>query len=100
MTSGVVVEGDGALVGPEVMATWLEHVWFRHVPATNFLLADSYHVHTAQTTQKLLLEVRLKTVFENHDFEYSEGHYSIIVCHIMTFYHFLDFILFIKIIIT
>ena len=57
MTSGVVVEGEGAVVGPEVMATWLEHVWFRHVPATNFLLADSYHVHTAQTTQKLLLEV-------------------------------------------
>ena len=61
MTSGVVVEGDGAVVGPEVMATWLEHVWFRHVPATNFLLADSYHVHTAQTTQKLLLEVRNRT---------------------------------------
>ena len=57
MTSGVVVQGEGAVVGPEVMATWLEHVWFRHVPATNFLLADSYHVHTAQTTQKRLLEV-------------------------------------------
>ena len=57
MTSGVVVEGDGAVVTEEVLSTWLEHVWFKHVPATNFLLADSYHVHTAQATQKILLEV-------------------------------------------
>ena len=60
MTSGVVVEDAGAVVDEEVMVTWLQHVWFRHVPATNFLLADSYHVHTAQQTQKILLEVRLE----------------------------------------
>ena len=59
MTSGLVVEGEGAAVGEAVMATWLEHVWFRHVPPTNFLLADSYHIHTAQQTQKILLEVRV-----------------------------------------
>ena len=58
MTSGLVVEGEGAAVGEAVMATWLEHVWFRHVPPTNFLLADSYHIHTAQQTQKILLEVK------------------------------------------
>ena len=58
MTSGLVVEGEGAVVGEAVIATWLEHVWFRHVPPTNFLLADSYHIHTAQQTQKILLEVR------------------------------------------
>ena len=57
MTSGLVVEGDGAVVEEGVMATWLEHVWFRHVPPTNFLLADSYNIHTAQQTQKILLEV-------------------------------------------
>jgi len=56
MTSGVLVEGDGAQVTEDVMSTWLENVWFRHVPTTNFLLADSYHVHTAQSTQKILLE--------------------------------------------
>ena len=32
-------------------------VWFKHVPTPNFLLADSFPVHTAQTTQKLLLQV-------------------------------------------
>ena len=53
-----VVEGEGPAVGEAVMATWLEHVWFRHVPPTNFLLADSYHIHTAQQTQKILLEVK------------------------------------------
>ena len=37
---------------------WLETVWFRHVPQPNFLLADSFAVHTAATTQKMLLEVR------------------------------------------
>ena len=64
MTSGLVVEGEGAVVGETVMATWLEHVWFRHVPPTNFLLADSYHIHTAQQTQKILLEVRAdKNIF-------------------------------------
>ena len=59
MTSGVLVEGDGALVTEDVMSTWLQNVWFRHVPTTNFLLADSYHVHTAQSTQKILLEVEI-----------------------------------------
>merc|ERR1719378_1718732 len=43
MTSGVLVEGDGAQVTEDVMSTWLENVWFRHV-------------HTAQSTQKILLE--------------------------------------------
>ena len=57
MTSGLVVEGEGAVVDESIMTTWLQHVWFRHVPPTNFLLADSYHVHTAHSTQKLLLEV-------------------------------------------
>ena len=35
-------------------------VWFKHVPTPNFLLADSFPVHTAQTTQKLLLQVPQK----------------------------------------
>ena len=35
-------------------------VWFKHVPTPNFLLADSFPVHTAQTTQKLLLQVSQK----------------------------------------
>ena len=34
-------------------------VWFKHVPTPNFLLADSFPVHTAQTTQKLLLQVSI-----------------------------------------
>ena len=57
MTCGLAVSGDGAVVGEEEMARWLEEVWFRHVPQANFLLADSYHVHTAQQTQTRLLEV-------------------------------------------
>ena len=57
MTCGLAVSGEGAVVGEKEMARWLEEVWFRHVPQSNFLLADSYHVHTAQHTQKLLLEV-------------------------------------------
>ena len=59
MTSGLVVEGEGAVVDEDIMTTWLEQVWFRHVPPTNFLLADSYHVHTAHSTQKILLEVNI-----------------------------------------
>ena len=61
MTSGLVVAGGGGgggLVGAEVTGAWLETVWFRHVPQPNFLLADSFAVHTAATTQKMLLEVR------------------------------------------
>ena len=58
MTCGLKVLGEGAVVGEVEMATWLSEVWFRHVPQSNFLLADSYHVHTAQHTQSLLLEVR------------------------------------------
>ena len=57
MTSGLVGEGDGASVGETELGIWLEHVWFKHVPQSNFLLADSFPVHTAQKTQKLLLEV-------------------------------------------
>ena len=57
MTCGLAVTGEGAVVGEEEMARWLEEVWFRHVPQSNFLLADSYHVHTAQQTQTRLLEV-------------------------------------------
>ena len=57
MTCGLAVSGEGAVVGEEEMARWLEEVWFRHVPQSNFLLADSYHVHTAQQTQTRLLEV-------------------------------------------
>lgn len=60
MTSGLVVAGGGGgggLVGAEVTGAWLETVWFRHVPQPNFLLADSFAVHTAATTQKMLLEV-------------------------------------------
>ena len=57
MTCGLAVPGEGAVVGEEEMARWLEAVWFRHVPQANFLLADSYHVHTAQQTQTRLLEV-------------------------------------------
>ena len=57
MTCGLAVTGEGAMVGEEEMARWLEEVWFRHVPQSNFLLADSYHVHTAQHTQTRLLEV-------------------------------------------
>lgn len=56
MTSGLVGEGDGASVGETELGIWLEHVWFKHVPQSNFLLADSFPVHTAQKTQKLLLE--------------------------------------------
>merc|ERR1719412_2494389 len=56
MTCGLAVPGEGAMVGEEEMARWLEEVWFRHVPQSNFLLADSYHVHTAQHTQTRLLE--------------------------------------------
>ena len=37
-------------------------VWFKHVPTPNFLLADSFPVHTAQTTQKLLLQVPQKKI--------------------------------------
>ena len=57
MTSGVVGKGDGASVGETELGVWLEQVWFKHVPQSNFLLADSFPVHTAQKTQKLLLEV-------------------------------------------
>ena len=57
MTSGLVGEGDGGSVGETELGIWLEHVWFKHVPQSNFLLADSFPVHTAQKTQKLLLEV-------------------------------------------
>jgi len=56
MTSGVLGEGEGATVGETELGAWLEHVWFKHVPQSNFLLADSFPVHTAQKTQKLLLE--------------------------------------------
>merc|ERR1719220_324100 len=56
MTSGVVGKGDGASVGETELGMWLEQVWFKHVPQSNFLLADSFPVHTAQTTQKLLLQ--------------------------------------------
>ena len=42
---------------PTLVSTLLLQVWFRHVPQPNFLLADSFLVHTAQTTQKLLLQV-------------------------------------------
>ena len=62
MTSGLVGEGDGASVGETELGIWLEHVWFKHVPQSNFLLADSFPVHTAQKTQKLLLEVSLVIV--------------------------------------
>lgn len=58
MTCGLAVAGEGAVVGEEEMGRWLEEVWFRHVPQSNFLLADSYHVHTAQHTQTRLLEVK------------------------------------------
>ena len=64
MTSGLVVAGGGGgggLVGAEVTGAWLETVWFRHVPQPNFLLADSFAVHTAATTQKMLLEVRTES---------------------------------------
>ena len=57
MTAGVVGKGEGASVGELELGVWLEHVWFKHVPQSNFLLADSFPVHTAQKTQKLLLEV-------------------------------------------
>ena len=57
MTSGLVGGGVGASVGETELGVWLEHVWFKHVPQSNFLLADSFPVHTAQKTQKLLLEV-------------------------------------------
>ena len=57
MTSGLVGEGDGASVGETELGIWLEHVWFKHVPQSNFLLADSFPVHTAQKTQKLLLDL-------------------------------------------
>jgi len=56
MTSGLVGGGVGASVGETELGVWLEHVWFKHVPQSNFLLADSFPVHTAQKTQKLLLE--------------------------------------------
>merc|ERR1719431_1346338 len=56
MTSGVVGKGDGASVGETELGVWLEQVWFKHVPQSNFLLADSFPVHTAQKTQKLLLQ--------------------------------------------
>jgi len=56
MTAGVVGKGEGASVGELELGVWLEHVWFKHVPQSNFLLADSFPVHTAQKTQKLLLE--------------------------------------------
>ena len=60
MTSGMLGEGEGASVGETELSVWLEHVWFKHVPQSNFLLADSFPVHTAQKTQKLLLEVSHK----------------------------------------
>jgi hypothetical protein len=47
---------QGAVGVPE-FALWLEHVWFRHVAKPNFLLADSYPVHTAAPTQAALLKV-------------------------------------------
>jgi len=56
MTSGMAGEGVGGSVGELEMAAWLQQVWFKHVPTPNFLLADSFPVHTAQTTQKLLLQ--------------------------------------------
>jgi len=56
MASGIVAEGEGASVGETELCVWLEHVWFKHVPQSNFLLADSFPVHTAPKTQKLLLE--------------------------------------------
>ena len=56
MTSGLEGEGDGASIGEIELSIWLEHVWLKHFPQSNFLLADSYAVHTAQKTQRLLLE--------------------------------------------
>jgi len=47
---------QGALGVPE-FSMWMESVWFRHVAKPNFLLADSYPVHTAAPTQAALLKV-------------------------------------------
>ena len=47
---------QGAVGVPE-FSVWMESVWFRHVGKPNFLLADSYPVHTAAPTQAALLKV-------------------------------------------
>ncbi len=44
-------------VGVSEFSAWMESVWFRHVAKPNFLLADSYPVHTAAPTQAALLKV-------------------------------------------
>ena len=57
-TLGLLRQGA---VGVAEFALWLESVWFRQVAKPNFLLADSYHVHTAAPTQAALLKVSLLT---------------------------------------
>ena len=47
-----------ASVGETEFCVWLEKVWFQHVATPNFLLADSFPVHTADQTKKLVLKVR------------------------------------------
>ena len=63
MTTGLIGENKSeeasGFVGDFEMGNWLEEVWFKHVPQPNFLLADSFPVHTSQSTQKLLLKVGL-----------------------------------------
>ncbi len=45
------------LLTPLEFSVWLERVWFSHVTTPSFLLADSFSVHTAELTKKLVLKV-------------------------------------------
>jgi len=44
------------LLTPLEFSVWLERVWFKAATTPSFLLADSYSVHTAELTKKLVLK--------------------------------------------
>ena len=54
---------------------WLERVWFSHVTTPSFLLADSFSVHTADLTKKLVLKVIswLKSLLFNNSATREDG---------------------------
>jgi len=56
MKGSVLVLENQACVTETEFSVWLEKVWFQHVPTPNFLLADSFPVHTADLTKKLVLK--------------------------------------------
>lgn len=42
-------------VNERTVGQWLSLVWFRHVDAASLLLADTFHAHTAASTQKAMV---------------------------------------------